>query len=221
VFPLLFLNPAYYFCDKMVGMNDVGNTNTVLLLWTIISGIVGILGFLLALYLKAENRRLARLPLHMSLREVSYKGSLADRHLVLLSLAFVNPSSVGKTVFHIVGGAPNKEDLKPYLYQRMQGQTEVEMITPNGEKKLIIPILELLCLPLDIPPHQSRTGYYPALIQTHHQNDTSQALPVLIKTPNSVNSHPQVHLLLRAYDVLGKQIAEIDQNIELKTYQLF
>ncbi len=192
----------------MVGMNDVGNTNTVLLIWTIISGIVGISGFLLAFYLMIQEWHRYHLPLHMTLREVKYRQSysLGDTHLVLLSLAFVNPSSAGRTVFHILGGGRDIIDLKPYPYRRMEGQSEIELITPNGGMKLKVPIPELFWLPLDIPPHQSRTRWYPALIQT--------------KQGVGVNQSQQVHIHLTVKDVLGKELASIDQKIELKTYVL-
>jgi hypothetical protein len=32
---------------------------------------------------------------------------------------------------------------------------------------------------------------------------------------------PEIHIRLLAQDVLGKQLALIDQTIELKTYQIF
>ena len=166
--------------------------------------IVGVAGFLLAVVLAWVEWHRYRIPLQVILREIHYSGSSKGTHLILLWLAFVNPSSAGKTVFSIRGGAPNSEVFStcPYQYDR---ERDTVAFPPMGSGKAVeIAKSELLWLPLDIPPNQSAI----------------KALPVLIKTPDSANSHPQVHLRLKVFDVLGKQLAEIDQNIELKTYQL-
>jgi hypothetical protein len=167
-------------------------------------GIVGVAGFLLALCLAWVEWHRYRISLQVVLREIHYSGSSKGTHLVLLWLAFVNPSSAGKTVFHIRGGAPNNEvfSICPYQYDRERDI--VTCLLPELPTAPQIAKSELLWLPLDIPPNQSAI----------------KALPVLIKTENSANSHPQVHLHLKVFDVLGKQLAEIDQDIELKTYQL-
>lgn len=92
-----------------------GAQSTSITVWEIVSGIIGILGFLLASALAVLEWRRYHIPLRMRLREVRYVGSTKDTHLVLLLLTFVNESSVGKVAYSLLSGAPNKGDLLPCL----------------------------------------------------------------------------------------------------------
>jgi hypothetical protein len=118
----------------------------------------------------------------------------------------VNPASAGKTVFHILGGAPSKEDFAPYSYQYQQNDDTVVFQLLNSGKGVSLQKSELLWLPLDIPPNQSETKWYPARIY---------------KAVGEEEKHLEVRIRLKAQDVLGNDLAEIDQTIELKTHQIF
>ena len=186
--------PEYYLYDTIMDMNIL---NLAL-------GIAGLAGFLLAVALAWVEWHRYKLPLQMVLQKVHYGGAEKDNHLILLWLAFVNPASAGKTVFGIRGGAPNSEDVLqcPHEYNR-----ETDIVTcqlPDSDKACQFPLSELLLPPLDIPPNQS----------------VIKVTPLLVKSPLSENKCQQVHLHLIAFDVSGKNLAEIDQTIELKTYKL-
>ena len=187
-------------------MNYIYSTNTNLSNWGIASGIVGILGFLLAVSLVFLEWHRYCLPLQMRLKELILVDSSSDTYLVLLSLTFVNPSSVGKTVYSIRGGVPNREDLKPCRPESLEGLDGAVVRLPNAEKARKVPVAELLWLPLDIPPHQSQSKWYPALI---HVKAVGEVI------------YPQVHLRLSAIDVLGKTLAKFDGEIELKTQVIY
>ncbi|MBN1189904.1 MAG: hypothetical protein JXA46_09135 [Dehalococcoidales bacterium] len=169
-------------------------------------GILGVAGFVLALYLACVEWHRYRMHLQMVLMEVKYVGQLKDTHLVLLSVAFVNPASAGKTVFHILGGAPNSEVFSPCPYQYLEDKNSLLFQLPNSDKAVIVQRNELLWLPLDIPPNQSETKWYAALIR---------------RAVEAEEKHPEVHIRLYAQDVLNKQLAKYERNIELRTHRVF
>jgi hypothetical protein len=177
-------------------MNDILN-------W--IFGIVGVAGFLLAFALAWIEWHRYRLPLQMVLKEIDYYGSKEGNHLVVLWLAFVNPASAGKTVFRVQCGAPNSEDVSKCPTQYDRGHDTVIFRLPDSENAHEIAKNELLWPPLDISPNQSQI----------------KAIPLFLKTTDNSSQHPQVHLRLIAFDVLGNNLASVDQTIELKTHQIF
>lgn len=168
--------------------------------------IVGMLGFVLALILACLEWYRYHLPLHMRVKEMILVDSSEDTYLVLLLLAFVNPASAGKTVFHMRGGAPNSRDFSPSPYQFVENLNEVVVKLPSGEIARKVRVPELLWLPLDILPHQSQTKWYPAVI--HFEKPKGLLIP-------------SIHLRLYAYSVDGKQLAEFDREIELKTHVIY
>ena len=174
--------------------------------WNLALNIVGVAGFLLALLLAYVEWHRYKYPLRMVVREAKYIGSSEDTHLVFLSLAFVNPSSVGKTVFRILGVSLTKGDFVPCPYQYQKDDESLVFQLPNSDKVATLQKNELLWLPLDIPPNQSETKWYPALMH---------------KKMGLEEKRPEIHIRLLAQDVLEKQLALIDQTIELKTYQIF
>jgi hypothetical protein len=181
--------------------------DNIFLIVNLILGIVGVFGFFLAVYQVMIDRHRYKIPLQMNLRETKYVGQSGDNHLVLLSITFVNPASAGKTVSHILGGAPNSEIFSPCPYQYQTDKNSIICQLPNSDKAAIIQKNELLWLPLDIPPHQSETKWYPALIKH--------------KAVKLVHQQYQVHLHLIAKDVFENSLSEYNGTVELKTQMVY
>ena len=173
-------------------------------IWDLIVSIAAAFALGLSVYLAIVEHHRYRIPLQMVLKEIDYRGLAGCKHLILIWVSFVNPASVGKTVFLVLGGAPNSEAFSLCPYQLDRPTDTVIFQPPNSEKGYQVAKSESLWLPLDIPPHQSETKVFLALL-----------------TQDAVNQALQVHLRLKAFDVLRNKLAEIDQTIELKTYQLF
>jgi|SRR5208283_508251 len=82
--------------------------------------------------------------------------------IVSLQMCFVNPSTRGKTVFHILGKMPlnviiselqgQYDPIHPYVAYRLPNQGD------SGWEYLAV-AAQILQVPLDIPPHQSHSGH--------------------------------------------------------------
>lgn len=145
------------------------------------------------------------LPLQMVVREKNYKDTQNDSYLVFLWIAFVNPSSIGKTVFYTQADGLNGVTVVPCPYEIDRERDISVCQLPLSEKAYQIARNELLWLPLDIPPHQS----------------TIKALPLLLTIPSSVNQNQKIYFKLKAYDVRVKKIAELDETIDLNAFQFY
>jgi hypothetical protein len=145
----------------------------------------------------------SELKLYLMVREVNLVGSSKGTHLVLLRLTFVNPSSTGKTIYHIGSGAPGKQGVSNPVREYLEDNSKVR-VTFSQKKQISIDVEkgEFLILPFDIPPYESRSYWMPLQI---HQT-LGDSIP------------PQAHLYLVAEDISGKPIATFDDIIELKTY---
>jgi len=160
-------------------------------------GVVGVLGFVLAVILAVMEIRRYWLPLHLKIQ--CYRVQYCDNQesVVLFRLSFVNPASAGKTVNYTMY---SKAFLTPYLYNKRldtvwrepdysydMNQRTVTYLLPNNECQM--PYDEMLQYPLDIPPHQSRTRWYLLIAD-------------LASIPLGV-----CPIQLQAFDVFGKPIA--------------
>lgn len=163
--------------------------------------VLGILGFLLAALLAWFEYQRYRKPLLITLKDIRRIGRAQGRCLVLLRICFVNPSLTGRTVFDIGAGAPTEESVGQV---QVEFEIEKRMITvqlrSNPQVESSIPENEYLRLPLDIPPHQSRTLW--------------RAVDIKCDYPESPNGdYVPFHLRLQAFDAEGKRLCSTDQVI--------
>ena len=177
-----------------------------------IAAVIGSLGLLLALLLAAVEVYRYYSGLRLGVREVALGGiSVQSEYtyfLVLLRLAFVNPSPRGRTVYHVLVASPDNVSISTSPYQYDKGLHELIYSIPNESDELMkarVPRGDVLWLPLDIPPYQSRSGYVVIIVRV----DVPKAFPPL-----------STHLTLTAQDVSLKCVAKFDEVIELKTHML-
>ena len=125
-----------------------------------------------------------------------------------MRLTLVNPASRGRTVGYIrfdkldnailsqppYEGEDNGEVLKYWI-----PNTSYVQVRMSGDK-----ILEL---PLDIPPHQSRSRWYALLFQ---MNEKVQDFDI-----------PKVRVQVFAEDIFRKRLAKYDDTLELKSYTIY
>jgi hypothetical protein len=72
----------------------------------------------------------------------------------------VNPALRGKIVNNVkLNPLPGVSD-KEYPFVYCEDFQYVKCLLPNGEKPERFPLAQVLEFPLDIPPHQSRWGWY-------------------------------------------------------------
>ncbi|MFC1977508.1 tyrosine-type recombinase/integrase [Chloroflexota bacterium] len=141
--------------------------------------------------------------LYLRVREVRLVGSSGEIYLVLLRLTFVNPSSIGKTVFHIGSGVPRKQGVSNPKNKYIVDNSMIRVVFSQKEQISVdIRKEDFLILPFDIPHHESRSFWMP--LEIHQES--------LDSTP------PQVQLYLIAEDISGKPLAIFKNIIELKTY---
>jgi hypothetical protein len=170
-----------------------------------IVGALGVLGFGLALALAVLEYHRYHISLKMRVREIRLVGSSRDMFLVLLRVTFVNPATKGRTVFHLRVGAPDREAASqpPYEYDEDYDTLVYELPTSRNVR-VHLSLAETLQLPLDIPPHQSRSHWFPVAIQRE-----------------SVGTDiPSICMHLLAEDVDEKTIAQFHQSIELRTHTI-
>jgi integrase len=143
--------------------------------------------------------------LHLKVREVALVGSSQGNYLVLLRLTFVNPSAMGKTVYHVGSGAPGKQNVSNPIIKNLEDNNGVR-VTFSKNKKIFVDLdkEECLILPIDIPASESRSYW----------------MPLQIQPADSDSVTPRAHLYLVAEDITGQTLAEFDDNIELKTYMV-
>ena len=160
-----------------------------------------------------------RLPLQVKVREIEWIGEEGVTHLVVLHIAFVNPASAGKTVFHIAlhqtAGTQEENTTRrqysasltqPEPYQWDDYEVNVSYVFPNHPPgvlpRLTFPAASLLRLPLDIPPHESRYLKFPLYVVLNaHQTDEPR----------------RFYLKLDVQNVFGKRIAGVDEVLPLET----
>ena len=170
-----------------------------------IPGILGILGFVFALGLSYLEWHRYRIPLQLRLREVVHVGASKDTHLILFRLSVVNPASRGRTVYDVgLADLPNNvivKQLRDYHYE--EGHDTLVYELPN-DKNVNTPIHfdELLWLPLDIPPHQSRSGFVAYVITEGKQDYMQKGI--------------HFHFVARDASLPPKKIAEYQKKIELR-----
>ncbi|HUU64450.1 MAG TPA: hypothetical protein VMX96_11145 [Dehalococcoidia bacterium] len=170
------------------------------------AGILGILGFALGIGMACLEIRRYRLPLHLRVHDIELVDSSEDAYFFVIRLAFVNPATRGRTVYRVAAGEPNEAIAwKPNSYQCRTGRSIVIGKLPNTDIETQISKDERLQVPLDIPPHQSRTGL----------------IPVLIHKDTEVIHTQKVRLRLDAFDISKKKpIAKFDEVIDLHTHIL-
>ena len=145
------------------------------------------------------------LRLHLKVREVELIGCSGGIYLVLLRITFANLTPVGKIVYHLGSGAPGKQQVSKADCEYYDDRRRVT-ISLSGDDQVMVDVetSELLILPLDIPPRESRSRWMPLQIHTD--------------APDS--GTPQVPLVLIAKDISGDIIAEYHELVELKTYMI-
>jgi hypothetical protein len=171
--------------------------------------ILGILGFCLSLGLGLLEYRRYHLPLQLRLREVDLMAVSGDIYLVLLRVAFVNPALRGRTVYQL--RLQPQGDAKvwrpPPQYREDRSSISYAIASVGGQSQtVVLPKSEILQLPLDIPPHQSRTGWVALVVQ-----------PGTLQAPQHF---PCFDAALIAQDVSLRNVARISEQIELRTYTL-
>jgi hypothetical protein len=114
--------------------------------------------------------------------------------LVLVRLAFVNPSSRYRTVCDIsVDSTLKNVTVQPPVLEYLPNQNTLNYKLPKDETRCSIPIAEALLPPLDIFPHQSQSKW----------------LAFLLEIPVELGTESQATVLeFRAYDYRKKQIAD-------------
>ena len=167
--------------------------------------ILGILGFGLALALAVLEICRYHKRLQLRVRQIDLIGSSGDIYLVLLLLTFVNPALVGKTVYHVAVGKPNKKDVSRPNYQ-YEGGHRIARVSLTNDVRIYADLEadESLEVPLDILPHQSQSGW----------------IAVQIANVEKVDGIPKVRLVVYAYDVSDKTVAKFDGVFELKTHSI-
>jgi hypothetical protein len=170
-----------------------------------IADILGVLGFLLAVGLAALEIRSYLLPLQLRITMAHLVQTHKGVSLVSLLIAFVNPASRSRTVYHILTDIPHNTTLMtpPYQYRYDISHPMMEYKLPSGGNVLSIPIDELLQPPLDILPLQSQTKR--CIIQTNLEH--------------LMVGSTQIRLPLIAQDVFGRKVATFDKEIELRDYE--
>jgi len=104
--------------------------------------------------------------LQLRIREVNLIGTVKETYFVLLRLVFVNPSSTGRTVYHVGSGAPKKDNVGNPIMEIAEDSSKIKVIfTMNKKINIEIKQKELLMLPFDIPAYQSRVFWLPLEIE--------------------------------------------------------
>jgi hypothetical protein len=167
-----------------------------------IVGILGVLGFLLALGLAALEIRRYYLPLQLRVMMAHLVQTHKGVSLVSLLIAFVNPASRSRTVYQILIDIPDNATLMvpPYQYRYDMPHPMIDYKLPSGGNVLSIPVDALLQLPLDIPPLQSQSKWY----------------AIQINLESLMIDSTRIRLPLNARDIFGKTIATFDKELELR-----
>jgi len=174
----------------------------------VVTGVMGILGFLLASALGYFEWHRYHIPLKLQVRELEVHRSPDGIHfLVFLRLSFVNPATRGKTVFHILLGKPDNATVSQPPYEYDETHDTLKYWIPNTPYvEAYLSEDKTLVFPLDIPPHQSRSKWHPLLFE---MREAVQGFDI-----------PIVHIEVFAKDVFGKTIAKYDERVELKTHTI-
>ena len=173
--------------------------------------IVALVAAAVAATLVCFEVRRYRVPLQMRVREVDIAARAEDKfYLILLRIAFVNPATRGRTVYHIAVHQSDEVHVEqpPHEYSKRRDEITYKLPAMQGAQggDVTLSLDEVLQLPLDIPPHQSRYLWWPAEMKLQ----TAQPDPGTTK----------FQLTLDALDVTGHRLARFDEEIELQTYMI-
>jgi hypothetical protein len=123
-------------------------------------GIPGYLALIASAIVLWQDIRRYRLSLRVRVsqaRVLWYKDNVS---IVLFRLMFVNPASRGKTVNNVKLHPPPVINDKQYPFVYCEDLQYVKCPLPNVDKPEKFLFEQILEFPLDIPPHQSRWGWY-------------------------------------------------------------
>ena len=175
--------------------------------------VLGVLGFVLSSALAILGYRRYYLALQLRIREVDLVGAAGSTYLVLLRIAFVNPSSRGITVYQLRLRAQGDAKVAQPHRQYKEDRSNVSYSIPSaGGLTTVLPKSETLQFPLDIPPHQSRAGWMPLVAVLGESETSSQG--------NKAHHPLYFDVVLDAENISSKSIAKASERIELRTYML-
>lgn len=138
--------------------------------------------------------RLHRLPLKIEVVGEPYWQSLQPAKKegrFLFRLSFINPSSLGRTVYKIEHKA-----LGPYQFQRIRGRIDFEKDVLHFGNELHVQLSDCFSPSLDIRPHSSENRW---VVYDVTENEPSSDIPVTTSVLKRA--------LLSAYDANNKKLA--------------
>lgn len=149
----------------------------------------------------------------MVVREVRHVATDNATHLVALRVAFVNPAAGGRTVSKLkLYATKGQYAIDAQHLQGTLGSNQHELLfaLPNHPTTQDMPLsllkTQVLEVPLDIPPYQSRYLWLPLYV-----------IPTMAQVGERVL---KFHLKMDAQDVFGKRLSRVDEVFELRDYEV-